>query len=156
MARILGLLYVIGAALFSNVAPAHACSYEHRSDEELFARASTVFVAHVVRTEEAKGLSPLSSEPEPIVEASFRLVETLKGQPPGDGKIKSLRWSNGNCSVLLVAGFDYLFFLHGDSYVLVGLGSRPIILEGADSVTAETRNLLQSLRALSHRPHTKP
>jgi hypothetical protein len=55
-----------------------------------------VFVAHVVRTEEAKELSLLSSEPEPIVEVTFRLVETLKGQPPPVGKVKSLVFSNGN------------------------------------------------------------
>jgi hypothetical protein len=93
----------------------------------------------------------LSREAAPIVEATFRLVETLKGQPPPDGKVKSLVWSNGNCSVLLVAALDYLFFLHGDSYALIGGGSRPILLEGVESVTAETKSLLQRLRALSER-----
>ena len=96
------------------------------------------------------GLSPLGGKPEPLVEATFRIIETLKGEPPVDGKIKSLVWSNGNCGVLLVAALDYLLFLHGDNYVLIGGGSRPISLEGVESVTAETRSLPQSLRALSH------
>ena len=97
------------------------------------------------------GPSPLGGKPEPLVEATFRVVETLKGKPPGDGKVKSLRWSNGNCSVLLVAGLDYLFLLYEDNYVLLGGGSRPVLLEGAESVTAETKSLLQRLRALSDR-----
>jgi hypothetical protein len=31
---------------------------------------------------------------------------------------------------------------HGDSYALIGGGSRPIVLEGVESVTAETKSLL--------------
>jgi hypothetical protein len=151
MRRLLLVVYVVGAALLGNASSARACSYEPRSDKQLFAKASTVFVARVVRTEEAMGPSPLGDKPEPLVEATFRVVETLKGRPPGDGKVKSLRWSNGNCSVLLVAGHDYLFFLHDDNYVLLGLGSRPIVLEGVESVTAETKTLLQRLRTLSDR-----
>ena len=151
MPRFLLLLCLVASAVLVNTAPVRACSYERLSDEQLYAKASMVFVARVVRTEEAKGLSPLSGEAEPIVEATFRLVETLKGQPPPDGKVKSLVWSNGNCSVLLVAALDYLFFLHGDSYALIGGGSRPIVIEGVESMTAETKSLLQRLRALSER-----
>jgi hypothetical protein len=132
--------------MLANATPAHSCSYEKFSDEQQYERASTVFIAHVFRTEEAREPSPLSIEPEPIVEATFRLVETLKGKPPAEGKVKSTRFSNGNCSVFLIAGVDYLFFLHDEtgSYALLPGGSRPILIEGADSVTAKAKNLLQS------------
>src|SRR5206468_12041125 len=95
--------YVIGLVLLLIAAPAHACSFDRLSPLQLFARASTVFVAHVVRTEEAMGLSPLSDKPEVIVEASFRIVEVLKGQPPKDGKVKSRVPLGGNCSIELLS-----------------------------------------------------
>jgi len=94
-------------------------------------------------------LTPLSVKPETIVEATFRRVDTLKGQPPPDSKVWSLVWSNGNSSVLLVAGLNHVFFLHDKSLVLVGGGSTPIMLEGVESVIAETKSLLRGLRALS-------
>ena len=78
------LLYFVGSLLLGNTTSAWACSYERRSDGQLFAKASAVFIAHVVRTEETTGVSPLSDKPEPLVEATFRLVETLKGRPPPD------------------------------------------------------------------------
>lgn len=64
-------------------------------------------------------------------------------------KVWSLVWSNGNSSVLLVAGLNHVFFLHDKSLVLVGGGSTPIMLEGVESVIAETKSLLRGLRALS-------
>jgi hypothetical protein len=148
MLRLLLLFY--GIASLINAAPAHACSFDRLSDEQLFARASTVLVAHVVRTEEALGLSPLSDKPEVIVEASFRVIEVLKGPLPTDGKVKSFMPRNGNCSVLLLPATDYLFFLNNDlNFVEISDGSRPIFLEGAEIVVSETKILLQRLRAIS-------
>jgi hypothetical protein len=138
------LFYVIGLVLLLIAAPAHACTFDRLSHEQLFARASTVFVAHVVRTEEAMGLSPLSDKPEVIVEASFRIVEVLKGQTPKDGKVKSRVPLGGNCSIELLAAIDYLFFLNNDlNFVLMPDGSRPIYLW-----FSEHNVLLQRLRAL--------
>jgi hypothetical protein len=91
------------------------------------------------------GLSPLSDKPEVIVEASFRIVEVLKGQPPKDGKVKSFVPLGGNCSVTLVAATDYLFFLNNDlNFVAIFDGSRPIYLWHS-----EHKVLLERLRALS-------
>jgi hypothetical protein len=145
--RFLLFLLLVASVVLVNTTPVRACSYEKFSDEQLFAKASAIFVAHVTRTEEATGASPLSGKREVIVEGSFRVIETLKGQAPADGKVKSPIWSNGNCGVLLVAAVDYLFFLHDDNYVLIPGGSRSIVLDGAESV--ETSSLLQGLRALS-------
>jgi hypothetical protein len=143
------LLVLLAASItFAGTTTVRACAFERLSDEELYAKASAVFVARVVRTEEARGLSPFSHEPEPIVEATIRPVETLKGRPPADGKVRTLRWGN-SCSLPLIAAEDYLFFLHGNSYVLVPGGSRLISLEPVDIGTTKTQRVLQKLRALS-------
>lgn len=144
------LLLLITSAIWANTVPLRACSYERLSDDQLFANATAVFVARVVRTEEARGVSPLTGEPEPIVEATFRLAEILKGQPPPDTKVKSRVWGIGNCAVPLIAAQDYLIFLRGDSFVLLEGGSRPIMLHGVKSAIADTESLLQRLRKLSH------
>jgi hypothetical protein len=148
MRRLLLLLCLIGSALLVDASPARACLCERSSDEELFAMASSVFVAHVFRSEEATGLVPLlGDKPETIVEASFRTVEVLKGQPPPSGKMKALTWSS-SCSVLLYPAVDYLIFLRDDDFVLPCAGSRSISLEGHESVTTVSKSLLQRLRAL--------
>ena len=90
------------------------------------------------------GLSPLSDKPEVIVEASFRIVEVLKGQPPKDWKVKSRVPLGGNRSIELSAAIDYLFFLNNDlNFVLPADGSRPIYLW-----FSEHNVLLQRLRGL--------
>jgi hypothetical protein len=110
-------VHLLIALLFlANPAAGLACSYGDLpdSDEELFASASTVFLARVVRTEEVKGLSP--SMPT-MVEATFRVVEIFKGQPPRDGKVSSGRLEEANCSADLRAAQDYVFFLGEDGQV---------------------------------------
>ena len=79
-----------------------------------------------------------------VVEASFRIVEVLKGRPPKDGKVKSRVPLGGNCSIELLAAIDYLFFLNNDSnFVLLPDGSRPIY-----RWFSEHNVLLERLRAL--------
>jgi hypothetical protein len=138
MPRFLFLLYLAGANLLANTTPARACSWEW-SSEELLAKASAVFVARVVGTHEVAG----------TIEATFRLIEVLKGQPPTDAKVKDLACAAGNCSVCLVAATDYLSFLYKDNDVHLPGGSRPIVLHGVGREANETRELLRRLRPLS-------
>jgi len=146
MRRFLLLLCLIGSAWLINATPARACVCERFSEEQLFAKARSVFVAHVFRSEETTGLAPLiSDKPVAIVEARFRAVEILKGRPPPSGTVKSLTMDY-SCSVLLYPATDYLLFLHDDDFVLACGGSRSIGLEGHDTVST---NLLQKLRALA-------
>ena len=77
--------------------------------EERFARAAVVFVARVVRTEEAEFM--LAGRTWPIVEGTFRTIEVLKGKPPEDQKIRSLVFGPGNCTIPILAGWNYVFFL---------------------------------------------
>jgi len=68
---------------------ASACSWDRTiTDEQLFDRASTVFIAHVIRTEEIE--PPSSGLDVPIVQATFRTIEVFKGQPPADSSFRSL------------------------------------------------------------------
>ena len=98
-------LVVVGASI------ANACSTTEPSPttEELFAKARAVFAARMVRTEEAQIV--LDGKTWPIVEGTFRTIEVLKGEPPQDQKVRSLVYGPGNCTMPLLSGWDYVFFL---------------------------------------------
>jgi hypothetical protein len=110
----------------------------------LFAQASTVFTAHLLRTEEIS--AKIAHHSEPVVEAAFRTIEIFKGQPPTDGKIMSPVYLPGNCSVPLLAGSDYLIFLYDSNVVLMLPGGTEMFwnLEGI-----EAKRILNELRELA-------
>ena len=118
------LLPLIGSVLLLSAVPARAC--KQPSDEWLFARASAVFLARVVRTDEAWGVTPLGGEPEVIVEGTLRIIEVFKGQPPKDGKVKAA--AAQPCGpVPLWTAMDYVFFLYDDhNFLLPNGGSVPL------------------------------
>ncbi len=116
-----------------------ACSItgEKPTDEQLFAKANSVFVAHVYRTEEKSFQPTDSKESIAAVEADFCVIEVLKGKPPADNKVKDFVFGPGNCSLGLLAGFDYLFFVPNgpDNLVLWPTGSRALFnLKGTEVV----------------------
>jgi hypothetical protein len=118
----------VGLLISGQVPLAIACSIAGPppTDEELFRKASSVFVARVVRTEESSW--KFGHVTEPIVEGDFQVIEVLKGQPPTDGKVRDLTFGPGNCSLGLLAGMDYLFFIEPNrhNFVLWPTGSRMI------------------------------
>jgi hypothetical protein len=77
--------------------------------EQHFAKATAVFVARIVRTDE--GELNLAGRTWPIVAGTFRTIEVLKGRPPEDMKVRSLIFGPGNCTIPLLAGWNYVFFL---------------------------------------------
>jgi hypothetical protein len=89
MRKLLYVLYVLLAVLLlGRPEAARACSwYPRPSDEDLFSKASAVFVARVVRAEAVETQYPRAGRG-PGVEATFRLIEVLEGQPPADGKAR--------------------------------------------------------------------
>jgi hypothetical protein len=111
------LLYLLFAMLLlGKLEAAHACVVGADDYEQSHARASTVVVGHIVRTEEAGTIwrwDRLQSEP--AVEATFRVVGVLKGRPPAGGKVR-LR-ADRTCNVDLLAGQTYAIFLYGDNVV---------------------------------------
>jgi hypothetical protein len=142
------LASTIGLLISAQALPGVACSTlgPEPTDEELFRKATTVFLARVVRTEEKQHAWRASSKPMPIVEGDFQIVEVLKGQPPVDGKVRDFTFGPGNCSLGLLAGADYIFFIQPgqENFVLWPTGSRMIInREGTEVV-----RLLEKLRKL--------
>src|SRR5262245_33696377 len=99
--------------LLAGTAAAKACSPTDPppTTRQQFAAATAVFVARIVRTEEARMvLEPFGETP--IVEGTFRVIEALKGQPPEGGKIRRLLFGPGNCTIPILAGWNYVFFLY--------------------------------------------
>jgi hypothetical protein len=126
-----------------------ACSsLEPVTEERSFAKASAVFLAHVIRTEETEGENPLliNHPTAPMVEATFPVIEVLKGQPPADGKVRSLVVGYGNyCSIPLFAGLDYVFFVEDGNFISLLGGTRPFITING----YEPKRLIEKLRALA-------
>src|SRR5262245_54373339 len=141
------LFLLLAMLLLAGVEAAIACSRldEPPSDEELFAKASAVFVGHVVRVEEAGAVSVRewlayppwvkvewrtpkavaeSSPPWPALQATFRVVEVFKGQPPADGKIRA-PVGNYCTGPLFWVGSDHVIFLYEGNFVRSSDESRP-------------------------------
>jgi hypothetical protein len=117
--------------------------------EQLFAKSTSVFVAHILRTQE----SALKVSDIPIIEGEFRLVEVIKGTPPPDYKVRDFVYGYGNCSLGLLAGLDYVFFIQKENHDLVvwPSGSQPLInINGKES--AEFLEKLRRLQEESSKP----
>jgi len=133
------LVYMLLVAVpLAKLDAASACYMTNQpSDEELFAKASTVFVGHIFRAEEIEIQIPVpggaDTRPAPAIEGTFRLVEVLKGEPPADRKVIS--FIPMMCVQWLEVGFDYLIFLNEGSNMIVSPGT-------------------QTLRPLSEKPST--
>jgi hypothetical protein len=123
---------------------ARACQLDKPPVEEQFATASSVFVARIVRTEEARVVVPWTNgEAIPIVEATFRVVEILRGQPPQDAKVKGLMQT---CEVPpLMVGYEYILFLDKDGFAFEQNGTRMIFPDYPNAWDS----LLKTLRELS-------
>jgi hypothetical protein len=132
-----------------SVSGARACSWDQTiTDEQRFDRASSVFIAHVVRTEEIE--PPSSGLDAPIVRATFRTIEVFKGQPPADSSFRSLLFQGGNCTLPVLAGVNYLIFLRdGDAFIDFPSGSRGFL--SLDRQDDETRQILDTMRRLRER-----
>lgn len=134
--------------------------------------AESVFVARVTVAREVATEEVLSPEAraeldetqrsEPLIEASYRLIETLKGEPSANGPVYDLPFAAGNCSLGLLPGWDYVFVLQppdpefGRHFVgffsgSFGLGAYRTS-DGPDS--SELEEVRTILRSLSTEPET--
>ena len=132
MLRLL-MLALAGATAFAS-ATADACSRDPRpGDRQLFDEARQVFAARVVSTQvkrmprkdcEDVGLAGGDCD---YVEARYELVESFKGRPPRRGRVSELVFAPGNCSLGLLAGHHYVFYLvPGNDWVPFIQGSFPL------------------------------
>src|SRR5262245_26456103 len=152
MRRLLCSLFAM--LLLGRLEAASACSwYPRPTDEGMFEEAAAVFVAHIVRADEVEMQYP-GAGVGPGVEATFRLIEVLKGQPPGDSKIRGP--IPVMCMMPLQAGLDYVIFLNeGDTFIVwaESRGTRPLIdRPTADDAACYYRQCtLEKLRALGRK-----
>jgi hypothetical protein len=128
----------------------YACSpaEPEPTKEELFRKATAVFAAHLVRVEEVTGQLPYGNQRGKIVEGTFQVVEVLKGKPPADQKIRSLPFGPGNCTVPILAGTDYVFFLRDDAPSFVSWPNGTQMIWSFEADGAQT--FLSELRALKN------
>jgi len=153
---VVAISLVAAAVLAAASADLSACSTI--PPELSYEQASTVFVGHIIRTEEAEALrESADSPPIPVVEASLRVMEVLKGKPPMDGKVKTAV-ATISCNAPLIRGFDYVIFLHSeDSLRPPNLGA--YLLSSLDRDPAfgtDTRRVLEKLRSLSRSNEVAP
>ena len=134
--------------------------------------AEAVFIARVTVSREVPPQELLPPEAladvdpddldEPLIEASYRLIETLKGKPPAEGRVYDLPLAAGNCSLGLLPGWDYVFVLQppepdfGRHFVghfsgSFGLGA---YRSTGDPDTTELSEVRATLRSLSTEPET--
>jgi hypothetical protein len=137
--------FFVAAILLITIRDANACSWDRSiSFEQLFAQATSVFIGHVIRTEEAE--DSIDGERQMIIEGAVRVVEVLKGPSPAGGKIRSRVYSPGNCAIPIMAGIDYLLFIYEDNLISYPSGSRALPSLKEDLQDNETKQVLRRLR----------
>lgn len=106
-------LAVLCIGLVVSTGQALACSAPVSSVAENYAAADVVFLAHVFRLEEM----PVSADTREDtillhnVEATFRLLESFKGNAPDAGTVQT---SLSNCHVTLLPSGQYVIFAERD------------------------------------------
>lgn len=143
----LGDCFLVVSIFLLTICGANACSWDHTvTNEQRFADATSVLIGHVVQTEEIE--SSAYGERRTIIQGAVRVVEMLKGPPAANVKIRSLVYGPTNCTIPIVAGFDYLLFVDDDKLIYYPGGSRVLPSLKEDLQDNETRQLLRSLRQL--------
>ena len=113
--------------------------------QQLFDAATAVFTAHVIEvTEVDKKSFPdlsgvLASGAVHLLKVKFRLIENIKGAPSDDNTILSLSYGPGNCTIPMMAGWDYVFFDNTKAkHLITSLdGSTPLLHIDAANVHSE-------------------
>ena len=113
---------------------AGACSLEEKTTEEQkFAMAKEVFLARMVRVEESEQPQRVGNTDVRTVTGTYKLLEVFKGEPRDGGTVIDFVFTPANCSLGIMAGLYYVFFIRPDSRLVLGVnGSRGYItLEGS-------------------------
>lgn len=107
---------ILLAALAASAANACSSRY-HPTDDQLFSEAEHVIVARVVSTR-LRAMPRNECEADALdedectyVEAKYELFDVLKGSRRGQGKVRDLVFGPGNCSLGLLTGFYYVFYI---------------------------------------------
>lgn len=153
---VLSIIVLVGALAGTSL----GCSCAERDQKALYDKADWVFLAEVsgtklIKNEAAhqpgamlKGAETYTVGPEgtDVVEASFRVIEYFKKGSAPINVVRDLPFGIGNCSIPLLSGMEYLFFVQSSkgplkNYVGMCTGSAAVNVEGNDFP-----KLLQQLR----------
>ena len=146
------VIAVLSACLLFAPLRAAACSaQETTTDEEKFARAKEVFLARVVRVEEAAKPERWGSVEFKAVQGTYKLLEVFKGEPRDGDTVLDFVFNPGNCSLGIMAGLYYVFFIRPENRLVLWVGgSRGYInLEGS-----VPKADLARFRALAKKPES--
>jgi hypothetical protein len=123
-----------------------ACSQDpaqpEPTDRDFYKAAKLVLSAHVTKVEE---MVPAGDGDGGLIVGTLRPIEVFKGKLPQEFTVRSEVFLPGNCTLPLMAGSDYVFFLDGkDNFVQWATGSRSYFnIDGT-----EVRKELEAIRAL--------
>ena len=122
------ILLAIFQALLAT-ASAEACSIRDlATEEEKFARAKEVFLARIVRVEETGKAERIGGGEVRTVQATYKLMEVFKGDPKDGDTVLDFVFSPGNCSLGIMAGLYYVFFIQPENRLVLWVnGSRGYI-----------------------------
>ena len=129
LARLLATLLTLLCAV-----RAEACSIRDlATEEEKFAQAKEVFLARVVRVEETGKTERIGGGEVKTVQGTYKLVEAFKGEPKDGDTVLDFVFSPGNCSLGIMAGLYYVFFVQPENRLVLWVnGSRGYInLDGS-------------------------
>lgn len=120
--------------LFLTAFRAEACSIRDlASEDEKFAQAKEVFLARIVRVEESAKPERIGSTEIKAVQGTYKLLEVFKGEPKDNDTVVDFVFSPGNCSLGIMAGLHYVFFIRPENRLVLWVyGSRGYInLDGS-------------------------
>jgi len=120
-------MYKISIKLFillflaAEYSDAFACSFSRPTSLETFERADRVFRAKIIATELRQ--EDFEGEDREVVYATYKLLESFKGENPQTGLIKEYPFAPGNCMLGLLTGLEYVVFLKDGLFVTMPDGS---------------------------------
>ena len=117
------VIAVLSACLLFAPPRVLACSIQEvTTDEEKFARAKEVFLARVVRVEEAVKPERWGNVEFKAVQGTYKLLEVFKGEPKDGDTVLDFVFNPGNCSLGIMAGLHYVFFIRPENRLVLWVG----------------------------------
>ena len=103
-----------------------ACSLpEPPSEEAKFEQAKEVFLARIVRVEETGTSARIGTSETSTVQGTYKLIEVFKGEPKDNGTVLDFVFTPGNCSLGIMPGLYYVFFIRPENRLVLWInGSR--------------------------------
>lgn len=107
---------------------AYSVPEDLKTVEQQFRKASEVFLARIVSTKEMVCRDSRFPGDIPVVEGRYQLKEIFKGNPSAEAPVRDFVFGFGNCSLGLLAGLHYVFFVYDDHrFVLLPNGIAAIV-----------------------------